>query len=192
MDNIDVVKELERKNREIYLNKLTIDLEKSEESIIISSGNQFSKLINEVSNTISLLTKDSSLDVIEKHIKNFFDLITNKLNALLKERSTSLKEKLGDIDKDEYKEELEIISSNIINAITLEYQKNTKLVTEEFGKNMDNFNLERLNNYLNEIVLKKIINNLKENFLYANMIIYNDYLENYERMQNINKKTLIK
>ena len=191
MEDIDVAKELEARNKEIFLNKLNIDLDKIEELIILSSKNQFNKLTDEVLNAIITFTSNSVSHEAVKHIVNtFFKSLSEKLNNHAKKRTSSLKEKLDEINKDDYLIKLEESSQLVINSIIKNYEKNVNSLIEELNSNNNDFEKQRLSNYLNDNVLKKIINNLNGMFQYSNMIIYNDYLENYERMENINNKTI--
>ncbi len=188
MENIDIAKELEAKNREIFFNKLNIDLEKSEELLLLSSKNQIQMIVNDLTNMISSISNDDK--DVNKTVSAFFKVVINKLNNLLKKRSLSLKEKLNNIEEVEYQKLLNETAEIVINSLEKAYLKNIQLLIDEFSNNLDDFNKNRLSNYLTDNVLTKIVNNLKENFLFGNMIIYNAFLENYERMENINKKTI--
>jgi len=185
IDNVDVVKELAVKNKEIYHNKLDMDIESNYELLRLTTTNIINLSINEVVSGIlnienSFLNKKKLEVEVDKYFKEFLEYI----NSLSKKRFTNLKSKK---DKDNY---LEYINNKIIDDIKDYYINNFSLIIETISINYSEFEKERLNNYINNTFYNKFMMRILDCINNANMILINNYHESTERYNLINEKTL--
>lgn len=191
--NEDVKKQLEVKNKEIYLNKLNLDLDNNLEVLVLTIDNLLNSVTDESVKKIleikeSFISKDSILENIEK----FIDLYRENLMSLLSDKkkyiqdSFVLNENL-EICKinlnDNYfsiKDELDNFSSNNIKWL----EENLK------GQVDDDFKLKRLIDYLNNIFLVNLNNKILDVIKNRDVILINTLEETYLKYLELNKNTV--
>ena len=181
-NNQDVLKELEVKNKEIYLNKLNIDLDNNEEILLITLENIINHFNEEMTNKINEIQNTIEIDNITK----FNNVLKSTINDLIKTRTIKFKKDIINIDNIDYKETINQYTITILSEIKKCYFDNIDLLI----KNTTNKDNTRLIEYLNNINYEKITNKIKECFNNTNTILYNNYLESLEKFNNLNKKTL--
>lgn len=191
-DNIDVVKELEIKNREIFDNKIIIDLEKTMDSLIMFYGNYCDTVSNEVINTINLyLDKkdDTSCEMISNLVTSFFTMLKGDLNKIVNARLTLIKADIQSINSFNYEKKLTNESLIIANQISDFYQEKIYELIDAVKDNVKEHSLD-LKDYLLTAVYLKLMNTLKDKLMYSVKLINNNYDENTTILQSINEKTL--
>ena len=185
LDKVDVVKELAVKNKEIYLNKLNMDIDSNYELLKLTTTNIINLSINEVVSSIlnienSFLNKKRIEFLVDDYFKDFLEYIDN----LYKKRFFNLKNKK---DKDNY---LDYINNKVIDVIREYYVNHFSLIVDLLSINYSDFEKERLSNYINNIFCNKFILRLLDCINNANMILINNYRESTDRYNLINEKTL--
>lgn len=189
-NNIDVVKQLEEKNKEIYYNKLNMDIENNSETLSITLNNIISVLMNELtSKLLEFDNKNSNDDVIQKLVVAFQEKLNEQIEVLIQNRLVKLKEIVNEISDIDYKEILENEKERIVSSLS-SYFKDNALELKNIGNNYDSFNKERLNDYIDVLFYEKLINKVKESISNMDNILYNNYQANLEKFNNLNAKTL--
>lgn len=202
-DNIDVVKELEIKNQELFVNKIIIDLETAMESLMLFYSKKMDDnkdnytycdmVASDVINNINSFL-DNPNDVLQKEkvsalVNSFFYIYKNKVNTLIPERLQEIKKDIQNIDSLNYEMKLNNESSAIIKQISDYYQENIYMLIEEIKDSVNNHQLV-FQEYLIKNVHDKLINMLKDKLIYSIKLINNNYDENTAVLQIINEKTL--
>ena len=123
-------------------------------------------------------------------INSFFELIDNKIAELNKNRLVSLKNSIKDIDDIDYEEIISDDAKTFMQDLSIFYQKTIKKISDELTNDKDDFTKNRINNYLGEIFYQKFVTKIEEVLSFNNKVLYNNYLANCERINNINQKTL--
>ncbi len=191
--NIDVVEQLRLKNQELYINKLIIDLENAMDSLIIFYSNYCDTLSLDVSNTIVSYLNENTIEYQEMIIKvvtSFFSLLNDKLNKEINERFNIIKKNIKKIDSLSYETKLEEESLIISNSLSDYYQDNINMLIEEIINIIIQEKRNDLQEYLQTIIHRKLINTLKDKLAYTIKLINNNYDVNTMMLQSINEKTL--
>ena len=190
-NSVDVLKQLEVKNREIYLNKLVIDLDNNLDVLSITVNNIVNLFTNEMINKILEIENGTmNRSKISTHVEAFQEKFKDQLIVMIHERKTKMESLLKDINQETYTEKLKEESQNIIHQIGKYYQNNIDTLYNQINTDYDEFNLKRLNDYLKENYYEKIILKLKESFNNTDIILINNYKESYQKYLELNEKTL--
>ena len=97
-NNIDVLKELAVKNKEIYLNKLAIDLDNNEENILITIENIINLFTKEVTNKVLEIENNTLLShEASKEVLSFHKIIHEEIKKIVKKRNDIIREKVKKI-----------------------------------------------------------------------------------------------
>ena len=190
-NNVDVLKQLEVKNREIYLNKLVIDLDNNLDILSITVNNIINLFTNEMINKILEIENGTmNRSKISTHVEAFQEKFKDQIMIMIHERKTKLELLIKDIDKIEYETKIKEESLNIINKIDEYYQNNIDNLYNQINTDYDEFDLKRLNDYLKENNYNKIVLKIKESLNNTDIILINNYKESYQKYLELNEKTL--
>lgn len=189
--DIDVLKELEVKNREIYLNKLHIDLDNNLEILLITIENMISLFTNEVTSKImELNTLNCNRNELENEVLAFHIVIKDELINLVNNRNSHLKGKILNIDSINYKDILAQETKGLMEKLSSMYSENVTLLIDKIMNKFNGFDKQRLDLYLKVLNYEKFINKVKEAINNMDIILYNNYRESYQKFLNLNAKTL--
>ena len=181
-NNVDVLKQLEVKNREIYLNKLVIDLDNNLDILSITVNNIINLFTNEMINKILEIENGTmNRSKISTHVEAFQEKFKDQIMIMIHERKTKLELLIKDIDKIEYETKIKEESLNIINKIDEYYQSNIDNLYNQINTDYDEFDLKRLNDYLKENNYNKIVLKIKESLNNTDIILINNYKESYQK-----------
>ena len=193
-NEVDLVKELEVKNQEMLLNKKRVDLDTSMESLLVFYENYSQGLSSEINNRICTLKNiDPNSDegkMLLNTISSFLNILSNKLKELVTKKTGTIKEKLNTISDSEYNKELRYMSIHIINQMLEFYGENIDMLIEEVNSDTNELIKNKINNYLFEVIYGKLMNVLKDKFMYSIKVIVNNEEENNQIIDNINRKVL--
>ena len=190
-NNVYVLKQLEVKNREIYLNKLVIDLDNNLDILSITVNNIINLFTNEMINKILEIENGTmNRSKISTHVEAFQEKFKDQIMIMIHERKTKLELLIKDIDKIEYETKIKEESLNIINKIDEYYQNNIDNLYNQINTDYDEFDLKRLNDYLKENNYNKIVLKVKESLNNTDIILINNYKESYQKYLELNEKTL--
>ena len=184
-DNVDVVKELAVKNKEIYLNKLDMDIDSNHELLKLTTTNIINLSINEVVSGVlnienSFINKKTIELIVEEYFKKYLDYI----NSLYKKRFRNFK------NKKQENNYVDMIDNKVIDDIRSYYLNNFVLIIAELSKNYSDFEKERLESYINKSFYNKFMIRIFDVIKNANLILINNYHESTNRYNLINEKTL--
>lgn len=185
VEKLDVVKELEVKNHEIYLNKLNMDLDKNYELINLSISNYINISISDVIAVFieiegSLLNKEK----ISNSVQSYFGKFNNEIDKLVKLRFVLLHNKK---DCDNY---VSYINNDIVNKIGDVYRNSVIELYNDVSDDYTSFEKERLYNYLFDTYYQRFLRWISDTIGSCNLILINSYNESNNRLALINEKTL--
>lgn len=189
--NVDVIKELAVKNKEIYFNKLNIDLDNSEENLLITIDNIISLFTKEVTDKVldiectTLFSQQALQEVLAFH-----KIIHEELRKLVNERFNELREKVKKIENIVYKDELNKGTDNLINKLQKCYMDNIDKLIGNLTKKSNAFTKERVEDYLKNSYYEKFINKVKDAINNIDIILYNNYQEAEKKYNELNKKVI--
>ena len=191
IEDINVLQELAIKNKEIYLNKLEIDLENNNEVLLITLDNIHNLFNQELTNKIpEILSSTFQMENISKAITKFNLLLKKELFKLINKKQESLKEEVTNIDNIDYRKIVDKKTSLIIDKLKKVYQKNvTNLINDiinEYTLNEKN----RIEDYLMNINFEKYVTKIEETIKNMDNILYNNYQESLNKYHELNEKTL--
>lgn len=190
--NIDVLKELEVKNREIYINKLNIDLDNNNEVLLITMDNVINLFSSEVISRILEINNKSGVDEeITKSVSAFYNKLKEEILLLLNNRYQLLKEEIKDINNIDYQENINKQKDIVINGIRDKYSHLIDKLVDRIEK-INNEPNERIKDYLKILNYERFINKIKEILNNMNTILYNSYVDSSNKYQELNAKTLNK
>ncbi len=193
MNDEDIKKQLEVKNQEIYLNKLNLDLDNNLEVLVLTIDNLLKIQLDELQRKIIEISEgyEYEKDFKDGSIK-FMDLYTNNLMNLLQDRKTHMQEILElDNDIEIYKNKLKEIYSNI----TLSLENKSALIIKKLEKELisylnTDFQIQRLNAYLEYIFLKNLNNKVCDVIRNRDVILINTFNETYFKYLELNRNTI--
>ncbi len=191
--DLDVKKQLEVKNKEIYHNKLNLDIENNLEVLVLTIDN----LLNSIPEMLSLKIleiKESFADKeeINNHIDLFVNSYRDKVKELIDNKEKFLKEnKLNasnlevlrpklEKNYNEFKDKLEDYSTDLIKILIKSLEK----------YNLDEFKKQRLNSYLNSIFLPNLNKKILDIVKMRDTILVNTFNETYLKYLEINRNTI--
>ena len=191
IEDINVLQELAVKNKEIYLNKLDIDLENNNEVLLITLDNIHNLFNQELINIIpEILSSTFQLENISKAITKFNLLLKEELIKLINKKQESLKEEVNNIDNIDYRKIVDKKTSLIIDKIKKVYQKNViELINDIINEYTIN-EKDKIEDYLININFEKYIKKIEETIKNMDNIIYNNYQESLNKYHDLNEKTL--
>lgn len=191
IEDINVLQELAVKNKEIYLNKLEIDLENNNEVLLITLDNIHNLFNQELTNKIpEILSSTFQMENISKAITKFNLLLKKELFKLINKKQESLKEEVTNIDNIDYRKIVDKKTSLIIDKLKKVYQKNvTNLINDIINEYTLN-EKDRIEDYLMNINFEKYVTKIEETIKNMDNILYNNYQESLNKYHELNEKTL--
>ena len=195
-ENIDLNQELQKKNQEMLSNKKKVDLDTSMESLLVFFGNYCNNISSEINNRICEyhgISADSEKGKIFHNTITSFLFIANKeLENIIKKTLDKIKEKLDSLDDKEYALLLNRASIVIINELTDYYATNINMLSSELNQDVSEEVKNKIDKFLFDFITIRIINVLKDKFMYTITVIGNNFEENKEIIDTINEKTIQK
>ena len=191
MTEEDIKKQLENKNKEIYLNKLKLDVINNMEGLVLTIDNLFNKVTTDSLNRVLGIAESfHRKDYIEKDIKEFMTSYQELFMKLLDEKKSKIEESIAKSNAN-YQEVLDKETERIITSLDEYVKKNiNNLINTIQSYYEDEFCKERINDYFknsfNEFLKEKIKINLKD----RDRILYNTFKESYLKYLELNKNTI--
>ena len=189
----DIKKQLEVKNKEIYMNKLNLDLDNNLEVLVLTIDNVLTFIKNDAIKKI-LDIKESFLEneKIKVNMDKFIDSYRDNLMNLLDDKKNNLKNVLVIHD------DLEICKTNLNdNYLSLktkleQYSTDNIIKLENELKEIfeDKFKTKRLNDYLNNIFKVNLNNKILDVIKNRDVILLNTFNETYLKYLELNKNTV--
>lgn len=190
-NNVDVLRELAVKNKEIYLNKLSIDLDNNEENTLITIENIISLFTKEVTDKVLEIENNMLLShEASKEVSSFYKIIHEEIKKSVKKRNDAIREKIKKIEDNNYREVLNDETNELVNRIQKAYLDNVDKLINDLTKKANVFTEKRINDYLKNLNYDRFINKIKESITNLDVILYNNYLESERKYNELNKKVI--
>lgn len=193
MNEEDIKKQLEVKNKEIYLNKLNLDLNNNIEVLVLTIDNLLNNTKNDCVNKI--------LGIAETFQKEMF--LKEKINIFLEEYREYLMNLFDNQKKDIEKL---ICDNNEINNIKKYLYDNYEFISNKLNNYFDNninnlvkniqvlytdsFCKKRIEEYLRKIFKSNLNNKILDSIKGRNIILINTFNETYLKYLELNKNTV--
>ena len=193
MNEEDIKKQLEVKNKEIYLNKLNLDLDNNLEVLVLTIDNLLKIQSEELQKKIIEIAESFQDEkVFKQKITEFMNSYNDYLMNLFEQKKLKLKENL-EIDTDILKNQKKIQELYDKTSLTIE-DDTTKLI-DNLANNLQeyfdtDFKIQRLNTYLSNIFLKNLNNKVLDIIRNRDIILINTYKETYLKYLELNKNTV--
>ncbi len=189
----DIKKQLKIKNKEIYQNKLNLDLDNNLEVLVLTIDNYLQKVQND--STEKILEIEESFfnqEKIQESISIFLNLYRENLMMLIDLKKENLQNIL--IIQDNLENCRDNLLSNYNNIKTNLYEfssKNIKTLKEGLNEQMDSsFKKKRLEDYLENIFLSNLNNKILDIIKTRDIILLNTFEETYLKYLELNKNTV--
>ena len=185
IDKTDVVKELAVKNKEIYLNKLDMDIDSYYELLKLTTTNIIDLSINEVvSGVLNIENSFFNKKNIENKVREFFKDYLHSIEKIYSKKVKDLKSKKGEINY------LDYIDNSILDDIRSYYLNSFSLIVEELSEGYIQEEKEKLLYFINQSFYNRFMIKIFDSLKNANMLLINNYHESTKRYNLINEKTL--
>lgn len=189
-DKEDIKKQLKIKNKEIYLNKLNLDLDNNLEVLVLTIDNLLNTQKESLKKRITEIEENNNSQ--EEYIDTFFEAYRLNIMNLLDIKKTNLRNTIIVHD------DLEVCKNNIKDNY---YDLKTKI--EEFSceeinnlidnliTNIDNnFTKRRIKEYLKTIYIVNLNNKVLDVMKNRDIILLNTFKETYLKYLELNKNTI--
>ena len=180
-------------NKEIFIKKLNIDLDRCYDNMNVI----FSNIINAFQKDMELRIYEISFDSesilsrydIEIKTKAFFDKIREYIKSTIQKNESLLVTYINSQDLDNYIGNIELCSSELNNGISELYLREVDLLLNDLGRKMDIYSKVRLNKILKEILYNHFMERSKTTIDNVHSILKNNIHNNTEYLENMNKST---
>ena len=193
MNEEDIKKQLEVKNKEIYLNKLNLDLDNNLEVLVLTIDNLLKIQSEELQKKIIEIAESFQDEkVFKQKITEFMNSYNDYLMNLFEQKKIKLKENL-EIDTDILKNQKKVQELYDKTALTIE--DDTSKLIDNLANSLHeyfdtDFKIQRLNTYLSNIFLKNLNNKVLDIIRNRDIILINTYKETYLKYLELNKNTV--
>ena len=193
MDEEDIRKQLEEKNKEIYLNKLNLDLTNNLDVLVLTIDNLLNNMEDDATNKVLSIAETFQN---EKEIKNKICIFLENYRVFLMTLCNKQKEELENLiknnkDIEQYKNFLTENNKIINNELNNYFNNNVEsLIIGLQTLFSDSFCKLRIKTYLNEILKDKLNNKIIDIIKNRNIIIINTFKESYLKYLELNKNTI--
>ena len=193
MNEEDIKKQLEVKNKEIYLNKLNIDLDNNLEVLVLTLENLLkTQEENLFKKTIEIVESFKDEKEIKEKVEEFIRIYYESLIGLLTTKKEKIKESLDtNSEISVYKEKID----NKTKDLEIDLIDNSKTMINDLILNLKSyletsFQEKRLTSYLNDIYLLNLNNKVIDIIKGRDIMLYNTFNETYLKYLELNKNTV--
>ena len=193
MNEEDIKKQLEVKNKEIYLNKLNIDLDNNLEVLVLTLENLLkTQEENLFKKTIEIVESFKDEKEIKEKVEEFIRIYYESLIGLLTTKKEEIKESLDtNLEISVYKEKI----TNKTKDLEIDLIDNSKTMINDLILNLKSyletsFQEKRLTSYLNDIYLLNLNNKVIDIIKGRDIMLYNTFNETYLKYLELNKNTV--
>lgn len=191
--NDDVIKQLELKNKEIYLKKLEIDIDNNFEILNLTIDNMINLFSSELLNKIlEIENSNINRNNISINVNEFFNLFRNELSNYISRRKNIFNNDVLGLNNDvlKYQELITKETTLIINNISKYYLDHSNILFNQICIEYNEFDEKRLNDLLYTTFKDKLILKIKEIFNNTDLILINNYQASIEKFNDLNNKTV--
>ena len=206
--DIDINKMFKEKNKEIFKNSLTLEMERNLETLKNTTDNCVSLEINKLFLFFKSFFQDNNIDYTKEDLLGFLyrerkelnDIVNNKIE----EKKNNIKNNFLNNNQDEevlnedflskYYEELKNETNRINNDIEVQLKEEicTVFVSELIKKyKLENSDqLERINSRINILFKDNVVSRVREQIIFRDDSLKNMTEESYKKYLDLNKKTV--
>ena len=192
-ENEDVKDQLKIKNKEIYLNKLNLDLDNNLEVLVLTVDNLLNTnkemLIKKI---IDIEESFLNQELIEEKVSSFFEQYRVEFMNLLDNKKLDLKNTIIihddlEICKNNIKDNYFSLEKQIKEFTSQEIKQLEKLLLNDIN---DKFKQKRLKDYLENIFIINLNNKILDIIRNRDIILINTFQETYLKYLELNKNTI--
>ena len=190
MTEEDIKKQLEVKNKEIYENKLKLDLNNNMETLVLTIENLINKTVLETTNKILGIAESFHYkEEIEKDINKFFSKYVEYLMELLDSKKEKIILNIHKVNN--YEDLFNKETNNILKELNNFYEEKEIILLDKI-KNyyQDEFYKQRIENYLKINLKENLENKIKDTLIGRDLILLNTFKETYLKYLELNKNTI--
>ena len=206
--DIDINKMFKEKNKEIFKNSLTLEMERNLETLKNTTDNCVSLEINKLFLFFKSFFQDNNIDYTKEDLLGFLyrerkelnDIVNNKIE----EKKNNIKNNFLNNNQDEevlneeflskYYEALKNETNRINNDIEVQLKEEicTVFVSELIKKyKLENSDqLERINSRINILFKDNVVSRVREQIIFRDDSLKNMTEESYKKYLDLNKKTV--
>ena len=193
MNEEDIKKQLECKNKEIYLNKLNLDLDNNVEVLVLTIDNLLSSISSDTKNKILGITESfQNENIVKTNINNFIEEYRLFLMSLVDNKKDNI-EKLYKENNDLsiYKIKIQELNEDMKTQLNNKFnEKINNLIMEITKLYDDSFCNLRIKEYLKNIFKDNINNKIMDIIKSRDIILLNTFNETYLKYLDLNKNTV--
>ena len=193
MNEEDIRSQLKEKNKEIYLNKLNLDLTNNLEVLVLSVDNLLNNISIDTKNKVLGIAESfQNESVIKVNINNFIENYRLYLMNLLDNKKTNI-EKIYQENEDIniYNDKLKKINIEINNNLNNYFNENIDSLINDITSNYnDSFCNLRIKEYLKNIFKDNLNNKVFDIINNRDIILLNTFKESFQKYLELNKNTI--
>ena len=193
MNEEDIKKQLQEKNKEIYLNKLNLDLANNLEVLVLSIENLLNNISEYSINRILKIAESfGNENIIKEKVNTFIENYRTYLMTLLEDKKTNLEQLFIQSENiTSYKEYLKETNTNIKDQLNTYYENNIeKLIKEITSLYDDSFSNLRIDEYLRNILKENLNEKVMDTINNRDIVLLNTFKESFLKYQELNKNTI--
>ena len=193
MNEEDIRKQLEEKNKEIYFNKLKLDFSNNLEVLVLTIDNLLNNIENNAKNRILNITESFQNEkIIKENIKEFIENYKEILMTLLEDKKVNLEQLIkSNLELNDYKENLQKSNLNIKEGLNDYYSKNINKLIDNITKLYeDEFCNLRITEYLKNILKEELEGKIMDILSSRDIILLNTFNETYLKYLELNRNTI--
>ena len=191
MTEEDIKMQLEGKNKEIYHNKLQLDLNNNMEVLVLTIDNLLNKItMDSVSRIIGIAETFRQKESVEKEFKEFRNSYQEFLMKLLEEKKKKIEEKIKG-EENHYWECFQEETNHIKEAQKQYLNETIRILSQTIQEYFEEeFCKTRIKDYLETSFQENLINKIETTLKDRDVILLNTFKETYLKYLELNKNTV--
>ena len=189
----DIKKQLESKNKEIYLNKLNLDLDNNVEVLVLILNNLFINVKdNSVKVVLGLVEGFEQEELISNIIENFLSKYQKKIMSLINIKIENLRKSFTvDNILNEYRDNM-VKENKKIKQEIIDYGKDEviKLIGDLINISDNELYKKRIDKYFKNIFINSLCDKIIDVLVNRDIILINTFQESYLKYLDLNSKTI--
>ncbi len=193
MNEEDIKKQLEVKNKEIYKNKLNLDLTNNLEVLVLAIDNLLNNIKLDTKNKILGIAESfQNESIIETNVNNFIENYRLFLMNLLDNKKNNIESLYNEFeDINNYKDKLKSINIELQDNLDNNLNNNIDNLVSKITNNYnDSFCNLRITEYLKNIFKDNLNNKILDIINSRDIILLNTFKESFFKYLELNKNTI--
>ena len=178
-------------NKELFANKLNIDLDRCYDNMNVIFNNVINAFQKDMELRIYEISFDSesilTREEIEFKTKEFFDKLRENIKNMIITNKSLLVNDISNQSLDNYINDIEVCGNNLYERISNLYLKEIELLLKDLGRKLDVYSIARLTKILKEIIYKNFMDRSKTTIESTHVILKNNVSNNSLYLDNMNK-----